>query len=87
MSAKGFAPVPFNQVKLTGRFWCERVETVLTKTIPAQHAKLRDITVLDSLKLSSPSPPRSAPQKIRAISYFLWCNRAQGSMLVWIPEI
>jgi uncharacterized protein len=62
MSTKGFAPVPFNQVKLTGRFWCERVETVLTKTIPSQHAKLKDITILDSLKLPSPPPPLVIPR-------------------------
>ena len=57
MSAKGFVPVPFTDVKLTGRFWCERVETVLDKTIPSQHAKLKEMTILDSLKLPSPPPP------------------------------
>lgn len=51
------APVPFSQVRLTGPFWRERLETVLTRTIPSQHAKLAEWTLLDSLKLPQPPPP------------------------------
>jgi uncharacterized protein len=51
------APIPFVDVRLTGAFWSERVETVLDRTIPSQHAKLTEMTILDSLKLPKPPPP------------------------------
>ena len=35
-----YAPVPFPQVKLEGQFWHERLDTVLTRTVPSQHRKL-----------------------------------------------
>ena len=55
-------PVPFAQVRLTGAFWRERLETVLTRTIPSQHDKLREWTILDSAKLPSPPPPLVIPR-------------------------
>jgi uncharacterized protein len=81
MSAKGFAPVPFNQVKLTGRFWCERVETVLTKTIPSQHAKLKEMTILDSLKLPAPPPPLVIPRHANGFSVQVFWDSDVGK---WI---
>ena len=51
------APVPFVDVRLTGTFWSERLGTVLDHTIPSQHAKLCEMTILDSLKLPAPPPP------------------------------
>ena len=35
-----FSPVKFNEVKLEGAFWKERLDTVLRTTIPSQHEKL-----------------------------------------------
>jgi hypothetical protein len=32
------------------------------------------------------SPPKEGPSPLTAIPYFLWANRQQGSMVVWIPE-
>lgn len=32
------------------------------------------------------SPPKEAPATLTALPYYLWANRGQGSMLVWIPE-
>jgi len=32
------------------------------------------------------SPPRQAPATLTALPYYLWANRGQGSMVVWIPE-
>ena len=32
------------------------------------------------------SPPKDAPATLTALSYYLWANRGQGSMVVWIPE-
>ena len=57
-----YAPVNFPDVKLEGRFWHERLETVLTRTIPSQHKKLAEYTILDSLKLPSPPPPLRFPR-------------------------
>ena len=32
------------------------------------------------------APPRETASTLTAIPYFLWANRAQGSMVVWVPE-
>ncbi|WP_240232254.1 glycoside hydrolase family 127 protein [Devosia lacusdianchii] len=57
-----YAPVNFPDVKLEGKFWHERLETVLTRTIPSQHKKLAEYTILDSLKLPNPPPPLRFPR-------------------------
>lgn len=57
-----YAPVPFPQVKLEGRFWHERLETVLEHTVPSQHKKLDEYGILDSLKLPQPPPPLRFPR-------------------------
>lgn len=57
-----YAPVNFPDVKLEGKFWHERLETVLTRTIPSQHSKLAEYSILDSLKLPDPPPPLRFPR-------------------------
>ncbi|ODT76585.1 MAG: hypothetical protein ABS76_30650 [Pelagibacterium sp. SCN 64-44] len=57
-----YAPVPFPQVKLEGRFWHERLDTVLDRTVPSQHRKLAEVGILDSLKLPDPPPPLRFPR-------------------------
>ena len=52
-----YASVPFADVKITGAFWSERLETVLTRTIPSQHGQLEKFNMLRSLKLPKPVPP------------------------------
>jgi DUF1680 family protein len=32
------------------------------------------------------APPVAAPATLTALPYYLWANRGQGSMMVWIPE-
>ena len=81
MATSGYAPVPFTDVKLTGRFWCERVETVLTKTIPSQHAKLAELTILDSLNLPSPPPPLVIPRHANGFSVQVFWDSDVGK---WI---
>jgi DUF1680 family protein len=58
---KGFAPVPFTQVEITGDFWKERLETVLTKTVPSQYEQLVKNGILESLELKQPPPPLRIP--------------------------
>ncbi len=57
-----FRPVGFADVRLEGQFWRERLETVLTRTIPSQHAKLGEYGILESLKLPQPPPPLRNPR-------------------------
>ena len=57
-----YAPVPFPQVKLEGQFWRERLDTVLSRTVPSQHSKLAEVGILDSLKLPDPPPPLRFPR-------------------------
>ena len=57
-----FSPVKFNDVKLEGAFWKERLDTVLRKTIPSQHEKLGEYRILESLDLKQPPPPLRFPR-------------------------
>ena len=57
-----YAPVPFPDVRLEGKFWHERLETVLDRTVPSQHKKLGEYGILDSLKLRNPPPPLRFPR-------------------------
>lgn len=55
-------PIPFVDVALEGRFWRERLETVLTRTIPSQHVQLGKHGILEALKLPNPPPPLRFPR-------------------------
>jgi uncharacterized protein len=57
-----FKPVRFVDVHLEGDFWRERLETVLTRTIPSQHVQLGAHGILDSLTLPNPPPPLRFPR-------------------------
>lgn len=56
-----YSSVPFAAVRITGPFWSERLETVLSRTIPSQHAQLERFNMLRSLKLPKPVPPLTIP--------------------------
>jgi DUF1680 family protein len=62
MSSTRYAPIPFSEVTIAGPFWRERLETVLQRTIPSQHAKLKEVGILESLKLPKPVPPLVIPR-------------------------
>ena len=57
-----YASVTFSAVKITGPFWSERLDCVLTRTIPSQHRQLESHGLLDSLKLPQPVPPLRIPR-------------------------
>jgi DUF1680 family protein len=59
---RSLSPVPFAEVAMTGPFWRERLDTVLSRTIPRQHAKLAEAGILESLKLPRPAPPLRIPR-------------------------
>jgi DUF1680 family protein len=57
-----YAPVRFNEVDVGGRFWRERLETVLTRTIPSQYRQLAEHGILASLSVPQPPPPLRIPR-------------------------
>ena len=68
MTQRGFSPIPFSDVTLEGAFWKERLETVLSRTIPSQHVKLGESGILESLKLPKPPPPLRYPRDARGFT-------------------
>src|SRR5579863_4861240 len=62
MNERAYSAIPFSDVRITSPFWRERLETVLERTIPSQHAKLKQVGILDSLKLPRPVPPLTIPR-------------------------
>ena len=58
-----YTPVDFTRVTLTGDFWRERLETVLTRTIPSQYAKLESEGLLESLVPTDPPAPLRIPRR------------------------
>jgi uncharacterized protein len=56
-----YTPVKFTDVSIEGPFWRERLDTVLTRTIPSQHVRLQEYGILESLKLPEPVPPLRIP--------------------------
>ena len=44
-----YFPLKFTEVALDGQFWKERLETVLTRTVPSQHLQLGVHGILASL--------------------------------------
>ena len=57
-----YSPVNFADVSLEGDFWHERLETVLTRTIPSQHRRLEEYGLLESLTVPQPPPPLRIPR-------------------------
>src|SRR5882724_10975044 len=53
-----FKPVRFTAVRIESGFWRERLDTVLTKTIPSQYRQLDENGILASLALPQPPPLR-----------------------------
>ena len=57
-----YSPVRFNEVSVEGAFWRERLDTVLTRTIPSQYRQLETHGMLESLKVAQPPPPLRIPR-------------------------
>jgi DUF1680 family protein len=60
--------VNFADVTITGDFWRERLDTVLTKTIPSQYEQLGENGILDSLTIPDPPPPLRIPIRGHGLS-------------------
>src|SRR5690606_23771048 len=57
-----YAPVEFTRVSLTGPFWRERLETVLTRTIPSQYQQLVAHNMIEALDVRQPPPELTIPR-------------------------
>ncbi len=55
------APVSFVTVSIEGDFWRERLETVLTRTIPSQHAAMEAAGMFEQLAVPKPPPELRIP--------------------------
>jgi DUF1680 family protein len=75
------SPVRFTDVALEGGFWRERVETVLTRTIPSQYEQLRSSGILESLTLPKPVPPLRIPPGEHGLSMQVFWDSDVGK---WI---
>ncbi len=56
-----YTPVKFTDVSIEGDFWRERLETVLTRTIPSEYEQLKEHGILESLTIPKPVPPLRIP--------------------------
>jgi DUF1680 family protein len=66
--SRRFSPVNFKDVTITGAFWRERLDTVLTRTIPSQHEQLERNGILESLDLPEPPPPLRIPVRAHGLT-------------------
>ncbi|MEX0854021.1 MAG: beta-L-arabinofuranosidase domain-containing protein [Bauldia sp.] len=57
-----YFPVRFSDVSVQGPFWRERLDTVLTRTIPSQYRQLESHGILESLSIPQPPPPLRIPR-------------------------
>ena len=55
-------PADFTDVRLTGAFWRERLDTVLTRSLPSQYRQLEAHNMLEALKLPKPVPELTIPR-------------------------
>ncbi len=68
-----YSPVDFTKVTLQGQFWRERLDTVLSHTIPSQYRKLESEGLLESLLLLDPPPPLRIPRNAAGFTtQFFW---------------
>jgi len=57
-----YTPANFTDIKLTGAFWRERLDTVLAHTVPSQYRQLGSHGILESLTLPQPVPELRIPR-------------------------
>src|SRR6516162_5510609 len=77
----GYSSVPFADVRIVGAFWRERLDVVLSRTIPSQHARLAEVGILDSLKLPKPVPSLTIPRNAHGFTMQVFWDSDVGK---WI---
>ncbi len=76
-----YTPVRFTDVLFGEGFWRERLETVLTRTIPSQYDQLERNGILESLKVPTPPPPLRIPASNHGMSMQVFWDSDVGK---WI---
>ena len=76
-----YSPVGFPHVAITGRFWRERLDTVLARTVPSQYRQLERHGILHSLTLPRPVPPLTIPRDQRNLTMQVFWDSDVGK---WI---
>jgi len=64
-----------------------KTESIAKKRIPVIHAKAVRIQAHPKYGLYTNIPPRSKEVSITAIPYFMWANRKEGEMIIWMNGI
>ena len=78
-----YSPVRFTDVVFEDTFWRERLETVLTRTIPSQYERLREHGILESLAVRQPPPPLRIPPGAHGLSMQVFWDSDVGK---WIES-
>lgn len=81
MTTSAYKAVGFADMHLEGKFWRERLETVLTRTIPSQYEKLKEAGILASLALPQPVPPLTMPRNAHGFTVQVFWDSDVGK---WI---
>ena len=78
---RSFTPVRFADVAMDAGFWRERLETVLTRTIPSQYAQLQSHGILESLRAPMPPPEFRIPRNAHGFTTQIFWDSDVGK---WI---
>lgn len=78
---RSYHSVNFSEVELTGAFWRERLDCILTRTIPSQYKMLEEHGILNSLTLPKPVPPLTIPENRHGFSTQIFWDSDVGK---WI---
>ena len=77
MSERAYSAVPFADVRITGPFWRERLDTVLSRTIASQHKKLVEMNMIEVAGGEAAAP---------AADHFLTAQRVHHADLLGLPH-
>jgi len=64
-----------------------KTEKISGQSVPVITAKVKKIDTAGATELYTDAPAKPKAASIKAIPYFMWANRAEGEMLVWIREL
>jgi DUF1680 family protein len=64
-----------------------KTEKINGQSVPVITAKAKKIDTSNATELYTDAPAKPKAASIKAIPYFMWANRAEGEMLVWIREL
>jgi hypothetical protein len=81
LRVRKYIPAKFADVKLSDGFWCERLDTVVARTVPSQYQRLGEHGILGSLSLPKPVPELKIPYNQEGFSTQIFWDSDVGK---WI---